>query len=89
MHALPLPEHVKFHLFFAYKNEDKFKPGDNSDGVIPLKSQLDHRAESSAVRSYGFDATHVGVLSDRGVSDRVNSILSTVVKPKMAGKSER
>jgi pimeloyl-ACP methyl ester carboxylesterase len=49
---------IPFHFFFGYKT------GDSSDGTITLQSQLEHRIQFTAYKSYGFNATHVGILND-------------------------
>ena len=49
---------VPFYLFFGYET------GKSSDGTIALQSQLDPRVHLSARRSYGFNATHEGILND-------------------------
>lgn len=69
-----LPKDVPFHLFFGYRN----KSGVSSDGTITLRSQLDSRVYMKAIRTYGFDATHVGILNDEAVRKVFNEILKTV-----------
>ena len=54
----PAPGALPFYLFFGYKT------GDSSDGIITLQSQLEPRVHLSAFKSYGFNATHVGILND-------------------------
>jgi len=69
-----LPQDVPFHMFFGYRN----KSGISSDGTITLRSQLDSRVYLKAIRTYGFDATHVGILNDEAVRKTFNEILKTV-----------
>lgn len=52
---------IPFYLFFGYKT------GDSSDGAITLQSQLEQRVQFNALKSYGFNATHVGILNDEKV----------------------
>ncbi len=47
-------------------------------GTITLRSQLDDRIYMKAVKTYGFDATHVGILNDESVRKVFNEILETV-----------
>lgn len=68
-----LPEDLPFFMFFGYRN----KSGISSDGTITLRSQLDRRVYLKAVRTYGFDATHVGILNDETVKEVFNDILKT------------
>ncbi len=46
------------HPFFGYET------GDSSDGTITLQSQLEQRIQFAAVKMYGFNASHVGILND-------------------------
>ncbi|HPI52838.1 MAG TPA: hypothetical protein PKX47_11415, partial [Smithellaceae bacterium] len=69
-----LPKDVPFYLFFGYRN----KSGASGDGTITLRSQLDDRIYVKAVKTYGFDATHVGILNDASVRKVFNEILETV-----------
>ncbi len=71
IYATPLPEDLPFYMFFGYRN----KSGISSDGTITLRSQLDSRVYMKAVRTYGFDATHVGILNDEAVRQVFNEIL--------------
>jgi pimeloyl-ACP methyl ester carboxylesterase len=50
--------YVPFYLFFGYET------GKSSDGTITLQSQLDPRVHFNAFKSYGFNATHVGILNN-------------------------
>jgi len=49
---------IPFHLFFGYET------GNSSDGTITLQSQLEHRIQFAAHKTYGFNASHVGILND-------------------------
>lgn len=69
-----LPKDIPFYMFFGYRN----RSGVSSDGTITLRSQLDSRVYMKAVRTYGFDATHVGILNDQYVRNVFNDILKTV-----------
>ena len=69
-----LPNDVPFHMFFGYRN----KSGISSDGTITLRSQLDYRIHLKAVKTYGFDATHVGILNDKDVRHEFYRLLDTV-----------
>jgi hypothetical protein len=61
-------------MFFGYRNQS----GISSDGVITLRSQLDSRVHLKAVKTYGFDTTHVGILNDEAVRRELNRLLETV-----------
>ena len=74
IYSTDLPKDVPFYLFFGYRN----KSGASGDGTITLRSQLDDRIYVKAVKTYGFDATHVGILNDASVRKVFNEILETV-----------
>ncbi|MCK7497239.1 MAG: alpha/beta hydrolase [Comamonadaceae bacterium] len=63
---------VPFHLFFGYAT------GDSSDGTITLQSQLDYRIQTTARKTYGFNATHVGMLNDEQVQRTFYQLLETM-----------
>jgi hypothetical protein len=63
LYATPLPEHVRYALFFA------FQDAGGGDGVVPLTSQLRREAAEEADLVQGFVATHTGVLRLEATSD--------------------
>jgi hypothetical protein len=69
-----LPDDIPFHMFFGYRN----KSGESSDGTITLRSQLDARVHMKAVKTYGFDVTHVGILNANTVRKTFYGILDTI-----------
>jgi pimeloyl-ACP methyl ester carboxylesterase len=69
-------KNIPFHLFFGYKT------GESSDGTITLQSQLDGRIHLAAHNSYGFNATHVGILNNEIVRQAFNKVLSSIDKVK-------
>ena len=60
---------IPFYLFFGYRN----KSGASGDGTITLRSQLDDRIYVKAVKTYGFDATHVGIEQSHGIGRAILS----------------
>ena len=81
-----MPDGVPFHMFFGYRN----KSGASSDGTITLRSQLDSRVHLKAVKTYGFDTTHVGILNDEAVKQEFYRLLLTVDPANVRyGKVER
>lgn len=64
------PASVPYHLFFSYL------PGEASDGVVPLTSQLSLPLQAEAVRIHGFQAEHTGVLADSDFITRLLAIVS-------------
>ncbi|CAM2064356.1 DUF413 domain-containing protein [Sulfidibacter corallicola] len=61
-------EHVLIH---AFANDRSLKWGENSDGVVPLSSQLRTEAQNQSTQLRGFAATHRGVLDQAEVVDYV------------------
>jgi len=60
----PLPPHVDYRLLYTYGNPGSFKLGENSDGVVPLSSQLRHEAQRQSTEQFGFNSSHTDVLKD-------------------------
>ncbi len=60
----PLPDFVNHQLFYAYENATALKIGSNSDGVVPLSSQLDSRAQQQSQEQFGFKSGHVDILNN-------------------------
>lgn len=81
LHRKPLPDETEYHLLFAYGNDKKIKLGSNSDGVIPLSSQLVPAAQDEAAAQYGFNDTHEGILSNPGAIRKIIGIIATVRVP--------
>jgi pimeloyl-ACP methyl ester carboxylesterase len=73
-----LPEFVDHQLFYAYRNSDTLKFGENSDGVVPLSSQLQLQAQEQASQTFGFDSSHVDILSDEGMIARLLNVMGKV-----------
>jgi len=60
---------IPFYLFFGYET------GHSSDGTITLQSQLEHKIQFAAKKTYGFNVSHVGVLNDDQVRQTFYRIL--------------
>lgn len=74
----PLPPHVKHQLLYTYGNPRKQKRGANSDGVVPLSSQLLPIAQRQASAQFGFNSSHAGVLKDQDAIRHVLGAMSQV-----------
>jgi pimeloyl-ACP methyl ester carboxylesterase len=72
----PLPSSVRFALLFTF-GERSMLVGGNNDGVVPLASQLAAYAQADASEVRGFDADHVGVLSDAQAIRHLNDLLDS------------
>jgi pimeloyl-ACP methyl ester carboxylesterase len=64
-----LPASTAYHLIFA------FLPTESGDGTISLVSQLRREAQEDAVRLYGLEQSHTGVLADPDASRLLNRLL--------------
>lgn len=74
----PLPEHVNHHLIYAYHNPDVLKLSENSDGVVPLSSQLNPTAQKQSTEQFGFNSSHTAILEDEEVISYVLDRISGV-----------
>ncbi|MBI5585180.1 MAG: DUF413 domain-containing protein [Deltaproteobacteria bacterium] len=77
----PLPGDLTYHLIYAYGNPGKIKLGENSDGVVPLSSQLFPPAQEESAAQFGFNDTHTGVLSNPEAVRRIIKIIEEVRPP--------
>lgn len=81
LYRRPLPENLKYYLIFCYGNDHPIKLGDNSDGVVPLASQLTPAAQKEATAQLGFNATHAGILSNPEAIKEIRQIVTEVKTP--------
>ena len=58
LNAWVWPQHIPYHLVFSYE------PGNGSDGVVSLESQIPMKLQDESARIYGFKGTHAGLLND-------------------------
>jgi pimeloyl-ACP methyl ester carboxylesterase len=75
------PESVKpnvpYYLFFGYQGESSMFIEGNGDGTVSLKSMLQSSAQKEALKIYGFDADHAGILADTKVGDILNEVMGS------------
>lgn len=64
LYTKPLPKNVDHQLFYAYKNSSTLKSGENSDGVVPLSSQLHPAAQRQSSEQFGFNSSHTDILEN-------------------------
>ena len=76
--ARKLPDTLPYYLMFSHKG-DHSRFMENNDGSVELASQLDYRAQVEAVRIFGYNEDHVGILSSQRVFDQINDLLETAV----------
>ncbi len=63
----PLPKSIKHQLLYAYDNPATLKLSKNSDGVVPLASQLRLEAQRQATGQLGFESSHTGILENQAM----------------------
>ena len=81
--AVPLPRETQFHLMFAFRrNSASF--GASDDQSVTVASELASSAQRDAVRIYGFDDSHAGILQDPATSELLDGLLSET----FVGKAE-
>ena len=73
--AKPLPAGMQHHMLFTFQRKSA-SFGESDDQGVTVASQLAVPAQQSAVRVYGFDDTHVGVLNNPEVSRLLNDLLA-------------
>jgi pimeloyl-ACP methyl ester carboxylesterase len=70
----PLPAGTVQHLVFTFnRNGNSF--GESNDHTVTVASELLPQAQREALRSYGFDDTHMSVLQDPEVSSLLDRLL--------------
>lgn len=72
--ARPLPLEMQHHMLFTFQRKNS-SFGESDDQSVTVASQLAVPAQRGAVRVYGFDDTHVGILGNPEVSKLVNDLL--------------
>lgn len=68
-----LPAGLDYYLLFGYGGGSLFG-GEANDGTVTLASQLQPAAQARARRITGFDADHVGILSDGTAARMLNDL---------------
>ncbi len=74
----PLPKTVEHQLFYAYDNPAALKISKNSDGVVPLSSQLRLEAQQQATGQLGFESSHMGILKNEEMIDSLFTRMNQV-----------
>ncbi len=72
VHPLPCPHY----LLFSYQGRSLMLGNVASDGVVAVSSELPLHVQEAARKVYGFNHSHVGILSAPEVSALVNSLLA-------------
>ncbi len=74
-----LPETIEHQLLYAYDNPAILKISKNSDGVVPLSSQLRLEAQQQATGQVGFESSHTGILKNK---DMIHHLLERMKRVK-------
>jgi pimeloyl-ACP methyl ester carboxylesterase len=64
LYRKPLPRSLNHQLIYAYQNPDILKISENSDGVVPLSSQLHPIAQKQSQGQFGFNNSHTSIHED-------------------------
>lgn len=74
-----MPYEIKYYLFFGHKgNRNPLRP--NNDSTVTMESMLDTRAQSEAIKVFGFNEDHISILNSPDVLARYKDILGGVEK---------
>ncbi len=79
LYRKPLPESLNHQLIYAYQNPDILKMSENSDGVVPLSSQLHSTAQKQSQDQFGFNSSHTGILENE---EMITYVLERMAKVK-------
>lgn len=75
--ANKIPLSIKDYLFFGHKgSRNPLRP--NNDSTVTLVSMLDPRAQAEALKVFGFNEDHVGILNSAHVFEQYRSLLESV-----------
>jgi pimeloyl-ACP methyl ester carboxylesterase len=84
-----MPPEVRDYLFFGHRgSRNPLRP--NNDSTVTLESVLDPRAQAEAVKVFGFNEDHVGILNSPAVMAQYRAVLEGVEREDAAaGRAER
>ena len=74
LHAWTIPKEIPYHLVYSQM------PGEEGDGVVPLKSQLTEKLKKEATDLHGFDGQHAGLLKEGRFVKFFNHVLADSLK---------
>ncbi len=75
---LKIPSSIEYKLIYAFGNAKTIKMGENSDGVVPLSSQLRPEAQAEAKAQFGVDAGHTDILQNKVLLDYLTERISNI-----------
>jgi len=67
-----LPQEIANHLFFTFIDNEA------GDGTVSLASELRHEAQEEATRLYGYEKSHMDILTTPEMLKTVNGLLDSV-----------
>jgi hypothetical protein len=71
----PLPAGMQHHMMFTFQRKSA-SFGESDDQGVTVASQLAFAAQTNAIRIYGFNDTHNGVLRNPEASKLLNELLA-------------
>jgi pimeloyl-ACP methyl ester carboxylesterase len=78
------PKTLPFFLFFTYNDPSTFKLGESCDGTVTLRSQLMPSMQAAAIKVFGFNETHSGLLTSGAARETFFKLLDTISPPRNA-----
>jgi len=78
LYRKPLPSFINHQLFYAYRNSSTLKLSENSDGVVPLFSQLHPEAQRQSRDQFGYNSSHVDIVEDVTMIDHLLESMAAV-----------
>lgn len=78
LYRKPLPESLNHQLIYAYQNPSVLKLNENSDGVVPLSSQLHPAAQEQSRGQFGFNSSHTDILKNEKMIAYVVKLMEKV-----------
>ncbi|MDN4502937.1 alpha/beta hydrolase [Alteromonadaceae bacterium BrNp21-10] len=76
LYRKPLPDFVNHQLYYGFKNDNTIKLAENSDGVVPLSSQLYPMAQQQSSGQFGFNNGHVDILNNEEMISQMATMMN-------------
>ena len=70
-----LPPFATHQMMYTYGNPKNIKIGENSDGVVPLSSQLHETAQKQSIKQTGFNKSHTEILH---APEAIDQLIQTI-----------
>lgn len=74
--AKPLPAGTKHYLLFGYQTKESAVMKGDNDTVVYVNSELDYAAQNGAVKMFGFNYSHMQILTKKDTLAKVEEYLA-------------